>query len=456
MSSGGYARAGVMVGTVVLVAACSSVAPTSTQGGSIPQPEVTGLPVAERADRVDLAVPSFTDPTSITNPLFPIEPEGSAVLLGTVDDQPFRAEVTVLPDTQLITWGDRRIETVVSQYVAYLGGQLHEVALDHYAQDDSGNVWYFGEDVYNYDSGVAADTEGTWFAGRDGPAAMIMPAEPRVGTVYRPENIPELVFEEVTVEATDAVVTGPRGEIEGALRVVELHMDGATEAKTFAPGYGEFYTDADGDVEALAIASPTDFAPGTEPTVFAPLLAGSDQAILATIDVNWAAASAALDQLTAAWHTYSAGPTPPLLSDPVATALDRLGSTISNADEPDAARAALDLRRAILDLALLYYEPVDVDLARLAVWADQLTLDIEYGSAADVMGDLVSIDWTRNRFAHAIPSIEVSELDAALGPLRAAAIAATATDAANASPAVRLTVAQAMSSAAQALAPAAH
>ena len=37
-------------------------------------------------------------------------------------------------------------------------------------------------------------------------------------------------------------------------------MDGGTEEKTFAPGYGEFYTAGGGDVEALALAVPTDAA----------------------------------------------------------------------------------------------------------------------------------------------------------------------------------------------------
>ena len=37
-------------------------------------------------------------------------------------------------------------------------------------------------------------------------------------------------------------------------------MDGTTEDKTFAPGYGEFYTAGGGDVEALALAVPTDAA----------------------------------------------------------------------------------------------------------------------------------------------------------------------------------------------------
>ena len=58
-------------------------------------------------------------------------------------------------------------------------------------------MWYFGEQVDNYVDGALDNHDGTWLAGRDGPPGMIMPARPRVGDVYRPENIPGLVFEEV-------------------------------------------------------------------------------------------------------------------------------------------------------------------------------------------------------------------------------------------------------------------
>jgi len=46
---------------------------------------------------------------------------------------------------------------------------------------------------------------------------MIMPADPQVGDVYRPENLPGFVFEEVTVMAVDQTVEGPTGPVEGAL-----------------------------------------------------------------------------------------------------------------------------------------------------------------------------------------------------------------------------------------------
>jgi hypothetical protein len=69
------------------------------------------------------------------------------VLLGHVDGKPFRSETTLLHDTERIAWDGQVVETLVSQYVAYLDGRLEEVARDRYAQADDGSVWYFGEDV---------------------------------------------------------------------------------------------------------------------------------------------------------------------------------------------------------------------------------------------------------------------------------------------------------------------
>ena len=146
------------------------------------------------------------------------------MLAGEVDGEPFRTEVTLLPQTRAITWQGQPVETQVSQYVAFLGGRLHEVAYDHYAQADDGSVWYFGEDVFNFEDGAIVDTHGSWLAGRDGPAAMIMPGRPNVGDVYRPENIPGLVFEEVTVKDVVQTLDGPLGPVEGGLAIEEFHL----------------------------------------------------------------------------------------------------------------------------------------------------------------------------------------------------------------------------------------
>jgi len=125
-----------------------------------------GCPPASQ--RVDLTRPTFTNPTNVTNPLFPISTLGSAVLLGQVEGEPFRAETTLLPGTTTVVWAGQRIKTLVSQYMAYGGGRIEEVALDRYAQADGGSVWYLGEDVVDYKDGTIFTIAGTWLAGKEG------------------------------------------------------------------------------------------------------------------------------------------------------------------------------------------------------------------------------------------------------------------------------------------------
>jgi len=52
---------------------------------------------------------------------------------------------------------------------------------------------------------------------------------------------------------------------KGAIVGEELHADGTHEDKIFAPGYGEFRTAGGGDLEALALAVPTDGLAGEPP-----------------------------------------------------------------------------------------------------------------------------------------------------------------------------------------------
>jgi hypothetical protein len=119
----------------------------STQSSAtIPQPPLVKLNtrtrrrLAPESKRVDLAVPSFSNPTQITNPLFAIGEFRSALLLGRLDGKPWRAETTLLPTTAVVDWNGKRIETLRSQFVAYLDGRIYEVAVDRYAQADDGAV----------------------------------------------------------------------------------------------------------------------------------------------------------------------------------------------------------------------------------------------------------------------------------------------------------------------------
>jgi hypothetical protein len=389
--------------------------------GANPAHGCLGLPTAPEGDRVDLATPSFSNPTHVTNPLFPISRLLRVVMLGQVEGVPFRAETTLLPDTRTIDLDGKPVETLVSQYAAFLDGRIHEIALDFYAQADDGAAWYFGEDVFNYEDGLVADTEGTWLAGRDGPAAMIMPASPQVGDVWRPENICELVFEEVTAKATGVTVDGPRGPVQGAILVQELHMDGTFEDKTFAPGYGEFSTGSGSDLEAVALAVPEDALPGLPPKELEALSAGGNEIFDAAQAEEWTEAAAKVEEMSDAWDTFKEGQIPPMLEAQMDDALEELDAAVKGKEQGEGRQAAINVVRASLDLQLQYRTAAETDIDLLDIWARQLVLDSEAGDRDGVIGDAATLRWIRDRIARDVSPAELRSIDARILDLRTAA-----------------------------------
>jgi hypothetical protein len=416
--------------------AASPTASTAVEVGSrrIPQPVVPGdIPVASQSERVDLSMPTFSDPTNVTNPLFPVSKQESVLMLGHVDGKPFRTEVTLLPETRIIEWQGQQVETLVSQYTAYLDGRIQEAAYDFYAQANDGSVWYFGEDVADFEGGAIVTKEGTWIAGKDGPAAMIMPANPKVEDVYRTENNPGIAFEEVTVKSTDKTLDGPLGPIDGGLVAEELHMDGNTEDKLFAPGYGEFYTAGGGDVEALALAVPTDAASGPPPAELGDLYSGALDVFDAAQSKDWNAASSTVEKMIAAWETYEAGGVPKMIEPRMTDALAALARAVDARGAAQAQQAAIDAAQWSLDLQLRYRPPAEIDLARFDLWAAQLTLDASAGDAGAIGGDVFTIGYIRDRILDKLDGADVTRVNSALEKLQTAVSdddLAAATDAA--------------------------
>jgi hypothetical protein len=398
--------------------------PTGSSGATvttIPQPAVPArIPVAPESERVDLEMPTFSDPTNITNPLFPVSSQGSVLMLGHVDGKPFRTEVTLLPETQIIEWEGQRVETVVSQYNAFLDGRIQEVAYDYYAQADDGSVWYFGEDVFDFIDGAIVVTEGTWRAGRDGPAAMIMPGDPQVGDVYRTENAPGFVFEEVTVRSVDQTLKGPTGPIEGGLLADELHSDGKIEQKVFAPGYGEFYTAGGGDVEALALAVPTDALDGPIPAELTTLSDGALAIFDAAGSGDWAAATATISDMEAAWQAYRGGDVPRLIEPRMDQALSALAGAVRARKATEARNAAIQAARSSFDLQLPYRPVPEIDLARMDLWAAQLLVDEAAGDADGVGADAFALDYVRDRIRAAVDARALMRINTELGAIQIA------------------------------------
>ncbi len=356
---------------------------------------VMGASIASAAPpaRVDLGTPTFSNPTAVTNPLFPKSTQTQVVQLGVEAGDKLRFEVTQLPKTRFVKWNDHWIQTRVTHFVAYTNGRLVEVALDFYAQADDGSVWYFGEEVDNYEDGVLANHDGTWLAGRDGPPGMIMPANPKVGDVYRPENIPDLVFEEATVKAVGLTEPGPRGPVSGAIRIEAKLLGGSSEEKIYAPGYGEFearVASAD-ELYNVAVAAPIDALPGAVPGHLQVLSKGARDVFVAGRSTSWSQTSSIVARMTAAWAARPLDSTAEQLRNQMGDALAALEGAVAARDRAAVRQAAIDVGHATLDLKLRYLSVEVIDEARLGLWRRQLIVDRAAKDKGAIAGDLVTI-----------------------------------------------------------------
>ena len=387
----------------------------------LPQP-TSGMPagIAPTSARVDLVKPTLSNPLSITNPLLPITQVDQIIQVGEKEGKPHRTEFTLLPITKTIAWNGEQTTVRVLQFVAYLDGRILEHALDFLAQADDGAVWYFGEDVFNYENGVVVDQEGTWLAGQDGPPAMIMPAHPQAGDVYRVENFPSKAFEEVTVMAVDQTLEGPRGLIKGVMFVQQIGLEGKTTVKAFAPGYGEFLAHG----EDAAVAVPTDALVAPLPVALKTLLTGANTIIDAVAASDWAAINTTLVAMSSAWAEHQAtvdlGSIFPLLDTQMAYALNALTTAVAQSDADATNQAAFGVAIAALDLQLPYQGRAVIDQARFNLWTRRLLVDLQTGEAGAIQGDVTTLELISDRFAYLLDDTDQAQLETLLGALRTA------------------------------------
>jgi hypothetical protein len=118
---------------------------------------------------------------------------------------------------------------------------LEEKTTDWYAQDDAGNVWYFGEATAEYSNGKVKNTAGSWEAGVKGAQpGIVMLADPKVGESYRQEYYAGQAEDVAKVLRTDATY--------GSYTNVVVTQDtnpftpGEIEQKFYAPGVGFVYS----------------------------------------------------------------------------------------------------------------------------------------------------------------------------------------------------------------------
>jgi hypothetical protein len=121
---------------------------------------------------------------------------------------------------------------------AFENNALVEDTFDWFAQDDAGNVWYFGEDTTEFPSG---STEGSWEAGvDDADAGFIMLADPQRGDRYYQEFARNVAEDQAKVlgQIASMVVQGETYTNVLWTQETSRFDPGVLEYKHYAPGVG--------------------------------------------------------------------------------------------------------------------------------------------------------------------------------------------------------------------------
>jgi hypothetical protein len=201
---------------LALAAAALSGCGSSKPAASTPAPNATvAAPTTARPaagsynPHIDPA--RFTD--QVTNPYNALAPGNVRITQGTKDGVPQTHTTTVAAQTKLIIG----VRCRVVHDVVTSNGKLVEKADDWYAQDDKGNVWYFGEATADYEKGVVVSTKGSWEAGIDNAKpGIVMPANPKPGPAFYSEFRPGVAEDRAKVLSLHAHVKVPFGTYNDA------------------------------------------------------------------------------------------------------------------------------------------------------------------------------------------------------------------------------------------------
>jgi len=171
--------------------------------------------------------------STVTHPYFPLAHVRFAELRSEKGD---RVEREVLRETKLIAG----VSCTVLDERDFRGTTLEEVTHNYFAQDADGNVYYFGEDVDEYENGRVSGHGGAWLVGKEvAEPCLFLPAQPRVGMEFKPEDAPPDAEEFNRIESLEGTITLPAGSFRALLVVQEGDQRGAwKESKYYAKGVG--------------------------------------------------------------------------------------------------------------------------------------------------------------------------------------------------------------------------
>ena len=193
------------------------------------------------------------------NRYFVLTPGFQVTLEGTEEDDEgdeveIRQIITVLDDTE-------RVDGVMTRVVEereFEDDELVEVSRNFHAICmETEDVFYFGEDVDDYEDGEIVGHEGAWRAGVDGArAGIVMPGRILLGARYFQEVAPDVALDVAQVLAMGVPVETPWKDFHATIAFWEgnlLEPEDEGEIKFFAPGIGVVI---DGDLELVDVVLP--------------------------------------------------------------------------------------------------------------------------------------------------------------------------------------------------------
>jgi hypothetical protein len=174
---------------------------------------------------------------TIDNPYFPL-PVGTTFISRGVEGS--RREI----DRMAVTKGTKVIQGVTTTVVRDIlrhQGVVIEKTFDWYAQDDQGNVWYFGEDTKVFLKNGKVDPSGSWETGVNGALpGIIMEADPQIPDAYRQECLSGQAEDSAWTIVRGGSTTVPYGTVHQVVRSLEFSPlePNVVSEKVYGPGLG--------------------------------------------------------------------------------------------------------------------------------------------------------------------------------------------------------------------------
>jgi hypothetical protein len=146
--------------------------------------------------------------------------------------------ITVQNETKIVNG----TETRIVEERETEDGELVEISRNYFAVcRPSNDVYYFGEEVDDYEDGEIVSHEGAWLAGIDNArAGMIMPGKVEIGFKHYQEVAPGIAEDRAEIISLNDTLGTPAGEFVNVLKAEETNplKPEEKEFKYYAPGIG--------------------------------------------------------------------------------------------------------------------------------------------------------------------------------------------------------------------------